>query len=287
MEEQARDRPPKIFLSYAQSDRFKVDQIAAALRTAGGNIWFDAWELASGDTIIERVERAVQASDVFLVFLSPASIESRWVHMELGQLLTREMNDRAITVVPVLIETCEIPPPLAGRLYVDLRDDWAMGVDRILHQIVRAPDVDLLQLDPEAFEHLARDLLLALDFSVIDTAKPGRDVGVDFIATQVGSDPSNPTKTVTWMVEVKAYRQQRVSVDTVQQLLRALSSAPAGTKGLLVTNGRLTSVAREFLSDALAEAKPEIRVIDGSELKSLLLRHPDLVSRYFPSGARS
>ncbi|MCF6108425.1 TIR domain-containing protein [Mesorhizobium muleiense] len=274
-------------MSYAHSDRFKVDQIAAALRTAGGNIWLDAWELAPGDTIIERVERAVQASDVFLVFLSPASIESRWVHTELGQVLTREMNDRAITVVPILIETCEIPPPLAGRFYVDLRDNWAMGVDRILHQIARAPDVDLLQLDPEAFEHLARDVLVALDFSVMDTPKPGRDAGVDFTATQTGSDPSNPTKAVTWMVQVKAYRQQRVSVDTVQQLLGALSSAPAGTKGLLVTNGRLTSVAREFLSDALSEAKPEIRVIDGSELKNLLLRHPNLVSRYFPSGARS
>jgi hypothetical protein len=53
------------------------------------------------------------------------------------------MNDRAITVVPILIETCEIPPPLAGRLYVDLRDDWSVGVDRILHQIAR-PDVDPL-----------------------------------------------------------------------------------------------------------------------------------------------
>jgi hypothetical protein len=87
METQPRDRPPKVFLSYAQSDRFKVDQIAAALRTAGVSIWFDAWELAPGDTIIERVERAVQASDVFLVFLSPASIESRWVHAELARWL--------------------------------------------------------------------------------------------------------------------------------------------------------------------------------------------------------
>lgn len=277
-------RSPTVFLSYAQSDRFRVEQIAAALRAKGTNFWFDAWELAPGDSIVERVERAVQASDVFLVFLSPASIKSHWVHAELGHALAREMSDRAITIIPVLIESCDIPPPLASRLYVDLRDNWSAGVAKVLDQISRAPDIDPLRLDAEAFEQLAHDLLLALGFSVRVAAKADRDPGVDFIATQAGDDLSSSSKTVVWLVEVKAYRQSRVSVDTVKQLLGTLTSSPPETKGMLVTNGRVTSVTQEFLSDVLVEAKREIRVIDGSELKSLLLlQHPGLVRQYFPS----
>jgi hypothetical protein len=288
MENEPHNRSPKIFLSYAQADRLKVDQIAAALHAGGASVWLDGWELALGDSIVERVERAVKASDVFLVFLSPASIGAQWIRAELGHALTRQMSDRAITIVPVLIEDCEIPPPLAGLFYIDLRDDWSAGVDRILHQISRAPDIDPLRIDAKALEQLARDLLVALDFSVsVSEARGGRDTGIDFIATQTGGDPSNPNQTVVWMVEVKAYRQGRVSVDTVKQLLGTLALTPAGTKGMLVTNGHVTSVAQEFLSDALAETKREIRVIDGSELKTLLLKHPDLVSRYFPPVARS
>lgn len=286
MENQPGTRQPKIFLSYAQSDRPKVEQIASALRTAGMSVWLDAWELALGDSITERVERAVQTSDVFLVFLSPASVGSTWVQGEFNHMLTREMTDRAISVVPVLLENCEIPPAFAGRLYIDMRHDWSAGVGEIVRQVARANKIDLLQLDGGTFEQLARDLLLALDFSVTATSL-SRDGGFDFIATQTGSDPSNPTNKMAWVVEVKAYRQQRVGVQVVRQLAGVLTSFPQEMKGMLITSGQLTSVARETVSDVSAMMKREIRVIDGAEVRSLLLKFPDLVSQYFPMGKNS
>jgi hypothetical protein len=85
------------------------------------------------------------------------------------------------------------------------------------------------------------------------------------------------------VTEVKAYRQQRVSLATIQKLIGFLASTPSDTKGLVITNSRLTSVAREFLSSATLKAGRDVRVIDGTELTNLLLRQPDLVDRYFPS----
>jgi restriction endonuclease Mrr len=84
----------------------------------------------------------------------------------------------------------------------------------------------------------------------------------------------------TWVVQAKFYREQRVSVDVLRQTLVFLTSS-AISHGLIVTNSGLTSVAREVLSDWKEKSGPELRVIDGPELTSLLLRHPELVHRYF------
>jgi hypothetical protein len=283
MDKRTHEQRPRVFLSYAKDDSAVVGQVAAALQKTGKDVWLDVWELAPGDSIKDRVNRAVHTTDLFLVFLSRASVASHWVKSELSAALASEMNDRAITIIPVLVEECDIPPSLADRLYVDLRGDIATGVQQLATQLAVAPAVDLSQLDPEKFKHLVADLLGALGFGVSEARKTGRDQGYDFLVTRTSRDPYGAERTDTWVTEVKAYRQQRVSLATIQKLVGFLASTPSDTKGLVITNSRLTSVAREFLSSATLKAGRDVRVIDGTELTSLLLRQPDLVDRYFPS----
>ena len=103
-----RQRTPSIFLSYAKSDRGRIEKVINSLKTSGANVWLDTWELQHGDSIFDRVDSAVRSSDVFLVFLSRASTASQWVSEELNAALSQEMNDRAITIVPVLLEDCVV-----------------------------------------------------------------------------------------------------------------------------------------------------------------------------------
>src|SRR5438105_11735312 len=103
----------QVFLSYAQADKDIADRVADALRRAGLRVWFDAWELAQGDSIADRIDQAVRSSDLLVVLLSPRSVESKWVQTELSAALARELKDRAITVIPALIEDCAIPLSLA------------------------------------------------------------------------------------------------------------------------------------------------------------------------------
>jgi hypothetical protein len=283
MDKRSHEQRPRVFLSYAKDDSAVVGQVAAALQKTGKDVSLDVWELAPGDSINDRVSLAVHTRDLFLVFLSKASVASHWVQSELGAALAREMNDRAITIIPVLVEECDIPPSLADRLYVDLRGDIATGVQQFATHLAVALAVDLSQLDPDKFQHLVADLLSALGFGVRDARESGRDQGYDFLVTRTSRDLTGAERTDTWVTEVKAYRQQRVSLETIQKLVEFLASTPSDTKGLVITNSRLTSVAREFLSSATLKAGRDVRVIDGTELTNLLLRQPDLVDRYFPS----
>lgn len=275
-------RRSQVFVSYAHADEEIAHQVAEALENAGLRVWIDVWELATGDSIAHRIETAVSSSDILLVLLSPRSVHSRWVERELNARLFQELRDRAITVIPALIEDCEIPPLLADRVFLDLRTDRVNALKRLVDQIGSAPDMDFSRLDSSKFEQLVADLLNKLGF-VVQPIQRSRDSGVDLVATFRSRDPFGAEHTDTWLVDTKLYREQRVSVSSLQQMTVLLSThAGVDKKGLIITNGCLTSVARNFLLEARDRSGHDLRVIDGTELANILIQHPDLIRAYFP-----
>lgn len=272
-------RTKQVFLSYDEGDKTVARQIAEALYNAHINVWFDEWELYYDDSITIRTEEAVAASDVFLVLLSPKSVKSHWVQTELSTFLARELNNRAITLIPILIEECKVPSVFADRLNLDLSKDFESGLARLISQLRSLPEIDFSILDGRTFEKLVSELLQVLGFS-IQEEPPTRDSGVDFFASFSSRDPFGAKRREVWLVEVKLYRDQRVSVSALRQMLGYIVMSRGG-KGLVVTNGQLTSVAREFLRETAENAGHDLRVIDGTELTNLLMQHPQIVERYF------
>jgi len=277
-------RERRVFLSYAAADREMAQRLSDALRNAGIHAQGPAWELTPGDSIVERVRGFVRSSDLLLVLLSPNSTTSSWVQSELGGALANELKDRAVLLMPVLIADCTIPPNLSDRLYVDLRHDFTEGVQRLVAQLASAPELDFSRLDSFTFEKLVSELLVSLGFSVLGQ-KSMHSGAFDFLASYRYTDPFGAERTDTWLVEAKVYQDERVSVSALGQIFETLRKSPGATRGLVVTNSRLTSVAREFLSDSIESSGRELRIIDGTELSGLLIRYPNLVQRYFSSGS--
>jgi hypothetical protein len=279
-------KTPQIFLSYASGDSGVAQRIAEEIRRVGMGVWFSEWELRPGDSIADRIEEGLSASDILLVLLSPRSVSSRWVEHELSTALSRELKSRAITIVPVLIEDCQIPLALADRVHLDLRSNLEEGIRALIQELDIISQIDFSQLDYRSFERLVGDLLNALGFSVEFFAR-SLDMGFDLRATYPTRDPFGAVKDDLWLVEVKLYRKERVSISFIREMIGRLMSAAGSSKGLIVTNSQLTSVASEFLRDFSEKWRTEVRIIDGAELTQLLLRHPDLVRRYFGAGLSS
>jgi hypothetical protein len=276
-------RRRQVFVSYAQADKGIARQVAEALRHAGLLVWIDTWELQAGDSIGPRIDQAIASSDVLLVLLSRNAVASKWVQKELSAALSGELRDRAITVVPALLEDCDVPPLLSDRQYLDLRHDRPAAIRRLVEQIRSVPSLDFAKLDGRAFEEMVGDLLASLGFSVQRTSLT-RDSGYDFVASYRSRDPFGAEQTDTWLVEVKLYRDARVSIHALQHLMGVLVMTGGNKKGLVVTNGRLTSVARTFLAQSVDRAGHELRVIDGTELTNLLIQNPEVTQKYFPAG---
>jgi len=111
----------RIFICHSKRNLRRARRLADALRAAGADVWFDEWEILVGQTITDRVYSGIFGSRYLLILLSPHAVQSRWVREELDMALVREIEDREITILPVLIEECQVPPALRKKRYVRLR----------------------------------------------------------------------------------------------------------------------------------------------------------------------
>lgn len=124
-----------IFISYSHNDKDFVDQIAANLVKQKDRVWVDRWELNVGDSIIDKVQDAIQEASAFVIIISKSSMNSDWCKKELSSGLLREIGEKRVVVLPVLLEDAEMPIFLRGKMYADFRSNFDDGFKKILEAI--------------------------------------------------------------------------------------------------------------------------------------------------------
>jgi hypothetical protein len=138
-----------VFISYSHSDELIVNKLAAHLVKHNANVWVDTWELNVGDSILNRVQDAIQESSALLVVLSKTSVESEWCKKELSAGLMRELDEKRVVVLPVLVEDCKIPLFLREKMYADLRTDFDRGLHKVLDAIAKVTNADQGRLEQD------------------------------------------------------------------------------------------------------------------------------------------
>lgn len=112
---------PEVFISHNHQDKTFVRRLGSDLAAEGARVWIDEAEIKVGDWLIGRISQAIDSMEYFAVVLSPRSVASSWVQQELEQALTAQLASRQIKALPLLLEACEIPLFLRGRLGDDGR----------------------------------------------------------------------------------------------------------------------------------------------------------------------
>jgi hypothetical protein len=128
----------KIFISYTQSDRSFARKITNDLRNHGHKIWIDESEINIGDHLIEKIRHALDSVDYVIVILSRASIKSEWVKRELDIAFNREIEEKRILIIPIIIEPrVKLPGFLKGKLYGDFsrEADYAEKLELLLRSL--------------------------------------------------------------------------------------------------------------------------------------------------------
>ncbi len=135
-----------VFISYSHNDRDFVDTLAAHLVKNRARVWVDRWELKVGDSIIQRIQSAITEADALIVVLSKTAVESEWCKKELTAGLVRELEEKRVVVLPVLLEECEIPLFLRDKLYADFRQEFGDGLRTTLEAIASVTSDTLGQI---------------------------------------------------------------------------------------------------------------------------------------------
>lgn len=118
------EREIGVFISYSSKDRAMAERIATALRAVSLDVWFDSWEIQPGDGILQKIEDGLTQNDIILILLSPHAVDSTWVRKELDTALMRQLSGQHVTIIPIVIEDCEIPATLKDIENVKFTGDF-------------------------------------------------------------------------------------------------------------------------------------------------------------------
>ncbi len=126
---------PGVFLSHSHHDAAFVRRLASNLLQRGARVWYYQAEIGVGDSLFQKIEKAIEEMEFLGVVLSSHSVTSEWVRKEVSTALVHEIRGRKVKVLPLLIEQCDIPLFLAEKFYADFTSEE--GYDRALTTVLQ------------------------------------------------------------------------------------------------------------------------------------------------------
>lgn len=128
----------KAFLSHAHEDKGIVESVGSWLTVRGVEVWIDTWRLTPGDSLVDKIGEGIEASDRLVVFLSAASVDSKWVRKEVATgLVMEQAEEKGLGrkfVIPALLTPCKVPILLRAKLYANFTNKAFEAACEELHR---------------------------------------------------------------------------------------------------------------------------------------------------------
>jgi GTPase SAR1 family protein/DNA-directed RNA polymerase subunit RPC12/RpoP len=121
-----------VFLSHNAKDKPRVRRLAERLKQSGLRVWFDEWNIRSGDIIALKVDEGLEQSRVLLLCISPNALTSGWVALERSTAIHRDPANEGRRFIPLLLAECELPDTLRRYKYVDFREEAEAAFEEVL-----------------------------------------------------------------------------------------------------------------------------------------------------------
>jgi hypothetical protein len=127
---------PKVFLSHSSADKDFASRLAVDLQSRNVPVWFDKWELKVGDSLIQKIEEGISESGWLAVILSKNSISSDWVQKELYAAQAKELREKSVFILPIILDNCNVPLFLLDKVYADFRNSYDHGLEYLLNRFI-------------------------------------------------------------------------------------------------------------------------------------------------------
>lgn len=279
----------RIFISHHASNTDAAKRIAHSLCQRGLFPFLDTYDIGPGENILSHLLYSVDSSD-FVLLLIPfnPSDESRWIRREIDKSLGYRLKSRNVSIVPVYLGRRPLVTPFHSAISfaLDLEAPHSYAeqqISKIADYLANLPLVNFDALSAPRFEELVFSLLEKLHLRDVSRIKYA-EKGFDFEAKSRVKNPFGGYGFITWLIEVKFTKSARVDLGLLHQLSHYLELRPLEINGVVITNGQLTSTAREWLEDNARSKRTSLTVVDGTQLRELVLKYPALVEEFFARG---
>lgn len=272
----------RIFISYSHNDKEIAQRISESLERENIDVIIDYKNLSPGDNVFDQIRYMYESSETVIILLSKSLFQSEFARYEFPKFFFEEARKRKINIIPILIERCQIPSDFLEFEIVNLTKNFESGLKKVIQKLKIIPEISFDNFSPMTFEEFTYDLLKAYGFKNIQREQRINDTGVDFIAESFAKDVFGLPNKEIWIIEVKFYREERFSINSVNQIINLYQYFnKEDARILLITNSVLTSVAQEYIDDVQRDRNLDIKVVDGVLLKKLVAKRKRLLNKYF------
>ncbi|MFE2064068.1 toll/interleukin-1 receptor domain-containing protein [Streptomyces sp. NPDC059467] len=123
-----------VFISHRKVDVSDAERLAHDVSAAGHAVWFDEWNIAIGDSVVERIDSGLDGTSYLVLCYSSAGIAGPWISREWMSTLHRQLEGCGVRILPVRFGGAA-PAILADLRYADLSVDWDIGLAQLLKAI--------------------------------------------------------------------------------------------------------------------------------------------------------
>jgi hypothetical protein len=274
----------RVVLSYPHQEQATAERLGQALFSAGLNPVLDSYDYGFGEQLLSHLLYSVESSD-FVLLLIPALSMSAWRSRGVSDAIRSKLRSRNVSIVPVFLGRRSLTPALSDSVSFSIERDRGdsaeeKAIQRIVSYLASLPRVQFDLLPPRMFEELVAALLEKLRFFDIERSHSS-DLSFDIQAKTRTRNPFGGFGTITWLIEIKFHRDSRADISSLRQLSSYLEERSVAVNGVIITNGQLTSTAREWIESNQKSKRTSITIVDGTQLRELVLKYPDLVARFF------
>jgi hypothetical protein len=93
------NRPYQVFVSHATADKWLAKVICERIEGTGATTFRDDRDINGGDDIPEEIRRQIKQSREIVVLLTPESIKSQWVTLEIGAAWGKSKRMKIIVIM--------------------------------------------------------------------------------------------------------------------------------------------------------------------------------------------
>lgn len=126
----------QVFISYSRTDKEFVQRLAADLERAGIDVWWDLTDIQGSDVWERKIDEGLRTSQYFIVVLTPASLESRWVRREY-----LSADNSGVRIIPLKLKPYEkVPLTLRDIQPIDAIDQRYENVLSDVFMVLKGSD---------------------------------------------------------------------------------------------------------------------------------------------------
>lgn len=114
----------KVFLSSSAHDKDITKVVYNFLNKNDFNVFDFNKEVKVGDILVQSISKAIQEASIMIVLITKNSIKSTWVQSELQAGILKQISDKSMRVIPIIIGDVQIPSYLNQIVYLKVDNNF-------------------------------------------------------------------------------------------------------------------------------------------------------------------